>query len=85
MSCILSKLPERGAPSVKRQSTSGRTNFDTLPRRRLCGPRLLVNPLPSGTTLVPLPPRDTETRTTQSETTFNAAMTMDGGVGQSVW
>ena len=29
--------------------------------------------------------RDTEVRASRTETTFNGAMTMDGGVGQSVW
>jgi hypothetical protein len=29
--------------------------------------------------------RDSETRSVRNETTFSAAMTMDGGVGQGMW
>jgi len=51
--------------------------------RRPCNERSLLRRHGPGDKMVRI--RDTETRTTQTETTFNAAMTMDGGVGQGVW
>lgn len=51
--------------------------------RRPCNERSLLRRFGPGDKVVRI--RDTETRTTRTETTFNAAMTMDGGVGQGVW
>lgn len=51
--------------------------------RRNCNERSLLRRFGPGDKFLHI--RDTETRTTQRETTFNGAMTMDGGVGQSVW
>jgi hypothetical protein len=55
----------------------------TQQARRPCNERSLLRRHGPGDKMVRI--RDTETRTTQSETTFNASMTMDGGVGQGVW
>jgi hypothetical protein len=51
--------------------------------RRNCNERSLLRRFGPGDKFLHI--RDSETRTTQRETTFNGAMTMDGGVGQSVW
>ncbi len=51
--------------------------------RRPCNERSLLRRFGPGDKLVRI--RDTETRMTRTETTFNGAMTMDGGVGQGVW
>jgi hypothetical protein len=51
--------------------------------RRPCNERSLLRRHGPGDKLVRI--RDTEMRASRTETTFNGAMTMDGGVGQSVW
>lgn len=51
--------------------------------RRPCNERSLLRRFGPGDKFVHI--RDTETRASRTETTFNGAMTMDGGVGQSVW
>ncbi|MGE0743043.1 MAG: hypothetical protein AB7O98_17030 [Hyphomonadaceae bacterium] len=51
--------------------------------RRPCNERSLLRRHGPGAKVVRI--RDTETRATRSETTFNGAMLMDGGVGQGVW
>lgn len=51
--------------------------------RRPCNERSLLRRHGPGDKLVRI--RDTETRAARVETTFNGAMTMDGGVGGSVW
>lgn len=51
--------------------------------RRPCNERSLLRRFGPGDKVVHV--RDTETRAARSETTFNGAMTMDGGVGQGVW
>lgn len=61
----------------------GRAECRTQIARRPCNERSLLRRFGPGDKMVRI--RDTETRTTQTETTFNAAMTMDGGVGQGVW
>ncbi|MCC6787858.1 MAG: hypothetical protein IT547_08470 [Hyphomonadaceae bacterium] len=60
-----------------------RAECRTQQPRRPCNERSLLRRFGPGEKNVHI--RDTEARTTQTETTFNAAMTMDGGVGQSVW
>ena len=61
----------------------GRVECRTQQVRRPCNERSLLRRHGPGDKMVRI--RDTETRHTQTETTFNAAMTMDGGVGQGVW
>lgn len=61
----------------------GRVECRTQIVRRPCNERSLLRRFGPGDKLVRI--RDTETRMTRTETTFNGAMTMDGGVGQSVW
>ena len=51
--------------------------------RRPCNERSLLRRFGPGDKIVRV--RDTEERATRTETTFNGAMTMDGGVGQGVW
>jgi len=51
--------------------------------RRNCNERSLLRRFGPGDKMVHI--RSSEERVTQHETTFNGAMTMDGGVGQSVW
>jgi hypothetical protein len=51
--------------------------------RRPCNERSLLRRFGPGDKLVRV--RDAESREARSETTFNGAMTMDGGVGQNVW
>lgn len=51
--------------------------------RRPCNERSLLRRHGPGDKLVRI--RDTETRAARSETTFNGAMTMDGGVGAGVY
>jgi hypothetical protein len=51
--------------------------------RRPCNERSLLRRFGPGDKLVRI--RDTEMREARRETTFNGAMTMDGGVGQGVW
>lgn len=51
--------------------------------RRPCNERSLLRRYGPGDKVVRI--RDTEQRAVRTETTFNGAMTMDGGVGQSVW
>lgn len=63
---------EEGAVTCKTQIT-----------RRPCNERSLLRRFGPGDKMVLI--RETETHQTQRETTFNGAMTMDGGVGQSVW
>lgn len=60
-----------------------RVECRTQQARRPCNERSLLRRFGPGDKMVRI--RDTETRTTQTETTFNGAMTMDGGVGQGVW
>ena len=62
---------------------NGRVECRTQHARRPCNERSLLRRLGPGDKLVRI--RDTETRATRTETTFNGAMTMDGGVGQGVW
>jgi hypothetical protein len=51
--------------------------------RRPCNERSLLRRHGAGDKLVRI--RDSEVRQARTETTFNGAMTMDGGVGQGVW
>ena len=51
--------------------------------RRPCNERSLLRRFGPGDKMVRI--RDTQVREAHTETTFNGAMTMDGGVGQSVW
>lgn len=51
--------------------------------RRACNERSLLRRFGPGDKMVRI--RDTETREVRTETTFNGAMTMDGGVGQTVY
>ena len=51
--------------------------------RRPCNERSLLRRFGPGDKMVRI--RETETRQVRRETTFNGAMTMDGGVGSSVW
>lgn len=51
--------------------------------RRPCNERSLLRRFGPGDKMVRI--RETETHEARRETTFNGAMTMDGGVGQSVW
>ncbi|MEZ6023939.1 MAG: hypothetical protein R3C16_11120 [Hyphomonadaceae bacterium] len=51
--------------------------------RRPCNERSLLRRFGPGDKVVRI--RDVESREVLRETTFNGAMTMDGGVGQSVW
>lgn len=53
-----------------------------IPRRQ-CNERSLLRRFGPGDKLVRI--RDTELRETRTETTFSGAMTMDGGVGATVW
>jgi hypothetical protein len=61
----------------------GRVECRTQVARRPCNERSLLRRHGPGDKLVRI--RDTDTRMTRSETTFNGAMSMDGGVGQGVW
>jgi len=51
--------------------------------RRQCNERSLLRRFGAGDKVIRI--RDTETRETVRETTFNGTMIMDGGVGQGVW
>jgi hypothetical protein len=51
--------------------------------RRQCNERSLLRRFGPGDKMVHV--RDSETRSVRNETTFSAAMTMDGGVGQGMW
>lgn len=51
--------------------------------RRPCNERSLLRRFGAGDKMVQI--RDAETRQVRAETTFNGAMSMDGGVGQSVY
>ncbi len=62
---------------------NGRVECRTQIARRPCNERSLLRRFGAGDKLVRI--RDTETREARTETTFNGAMTMDGGVGQGVW
>jgi hypothetical protein len=62
---------------------NGRIECRTQQARRPCNERSLLRRHGPGDKVVRM--RDTELRETRAETTFNGAMTMDGGVGQSVW
>lgn len=62
---------------------NGAVTCRTQIARRQCNERSLLRRHGPGDKLVRI--RDTETRTVRAETTFNGAMTMDGGVGQGVW
>jgi hypothetical protein len=62
---------------------NGRVECRTQIVRRPCNERSLLRRHGPGDKLVRL--RDAETREVRTETTFNGAMTMDGGVGQGVW
>jgi len=59
---------------------NGTATCRTQIARRPCNERSLLRRHGPGDKLVRI--RDTETRAARSETTFNGAMTMDGGVGQ---
>lgn len=61
----------------------GRVECRTQQARRPCNERSLLRRFGPGDKMVRI--HDTETRIARSETTFNGAMMMDGGVGQSVW
>ncbi len=61
----------------------GRVECRTQIERRPCNERSLLRRFGPGDKMVRI--RDTETRAARTETTFNGAMTMDGGVGQSVY
>lgn len=62
---------------------NGRVECRTQIARRPCNERSLLRRHGAGDKIVRI--RDTETRERRAETTFNGAMTMDGGVGQGVW
>lgn len=62
---------------------NGRVECRTQQARRPCNERSLLRRHGPGDKLVRI--RDAETREVRAETTFNGAMTMDGGVGQGVW
>jgi hypothetical protein len=62
---------------------NGAVECRTQIARRPCNERSLLRRYGPGDKNVPI--RDTEMREARSETTFNGAMTMDGGVGQGVW
>ncbi|MBC7767757.1 MAG: hypothetical protein H7124_03140 [Phycisphaerales bacterium] len=59
---------------------NGQVSCRTQIARRPCNERSLLRRHGAGDKLVRI--RDTETRAARVETTFNGAMTMDGGVGQ---
>jgi len=61
----------------------GRVECRTQIARRPCNERSLLRRHGPGDKMVRI--RDTETRAVRNETTFNGAMTMDGGVGQGVY
>ena len=62
---------------------NGRVECRTQEARRPCNERSLLRRHGPGDKLVRI--RDTATREVRAETTFNGAMTMDGGVGGGVW
>jgi hypothetical protein len=62
---------------------NGRVECRTQIARRPCNERSLLRRHGAGDKIVLI--RDTEMREARTETTFNGAMTMDGGVGQGVW
>jgi len=62
---------------------NGTATCRTQIARRPCNERSLLRRHGPGDKLVRI--RDTETRAARAETTFNGAMTMDGGVGQGVY
>lgn len=62
---------------------NGRVACRTQIARRPCNERSLLRRYGPGEKLARI--RDEGTREVRSETTFNGAMVMDGGVGQSVW
>lgn len=62
---------------------NGAVTCRTQAQRRPCNERSLLRRFGPGDKVVRI--RDTETRETRTETTFNGAMTMDGGVGATVW
>lgn len=62
---------------------NGRVECRSQIVRRPCNERSLLRRFGAGDKLVLI--RDTEQRAARTETTYNGAMTMDGGVGQSVW
>ena len=62
---------------------NGAVTCRTQIARRPCNERSLLRRHGPGDKLVRI--RDTETRQVRNETTFNGAMTMDGGVGQGIW
>lgn len=62
---------------------NGRVECRTQIVRRPCNERSLLRRFGAGDKVVLI--RDTEMREARTETTFNGAMTMDGGVGQGVW
>ncbi len=64
-------------------SENGEVTCKTQIARRPCNERSLLRRFGPGDKMVRI--RETETRQVARETTFNGAMTMDGGVGQGVW
>lgn len=62
---------------------AGQVSCRTQIARRPCNERSLLRRFGPGEKMVRI--RDTQVREARTETTFNGAMTMDGGVGQSVW
>jgi hypothetical protein len=62
---------------------NGQVSCRTQIARRPCNERSLLRRHGPGDKMVRI--RDTETRAVRAETTFNSAMTMDGGVGQGVY
>lgn len=62
---------------------NGRVECRTQIVRRPCNERSLLRRHGAGDKVALI--RDTEMREARTETTYNGAMTMDGGVGQGVW
>ena len=62
---------------------NGRVECRTQIARRPCNERSLLRRYGAGDKFARI--RDSEMRASRTETTFNGAMTMDGGVGQGVW
>ncbi len=71
------------APGEALWYENGRVECRTQIARRPCNERSLLRRYGAGDKVVHI--RDTEMRAARTETTFNGAMTMDGGVGQGVW
>ena len=71
------------APGEALWYENGRVECRPQIPRRPCNERSLLRRFGPGDKVVRI--RDTEMREARTETTFNGAMTMDGGVGQGVW